>query len=490
LYFRGAVTDPVEPIGWWLREALAAEERSDVPAASRFEPATHVDVAIVGGGYTGLWTAWWLLDRQPGIRVAVLEQGTCGAGPSGRNGGFLHGWWDQIPYLVERFGVEDGLRLARLVDESVGAIGAWCEGQGVDAWYRRSGYLRVSASPAQDGEWREALRVLQALGAGDEYVALSRDELRARCASPVFRGGALMRNAATVQPARLARGLRHAVLGRGARVHERTRVHDIHPGSPLRLRTARGEITADQAVLALNAWAAGWPGFGTELLAWGSHIVMTEPAPDALREAGWTGGEAIADARFTVHYFRTTPDGRVAFGAGVGSGAYGGKVDGRYDRDERAEARARSALVRFLPGFAGVPISDAWGGPIDISPDRVPLIGSRAGGRIHHAHGFSGNGVAPAHFAGRILAALVAEPSGELARLPIVNRSHRRFPPEPIRSVGVRLIREALIRRDEAEDAGERGSLPVRVAAALPRTLGYRFGSGAANGGGEVHETD
>ena len=465
------------PVGWWLREALAAEEAGQPAGAPPLEPGARVDVAIVGGGYTGLWAAWWLLEQQPGIRIAVLEQAVCGAGPSGRNGGFLHGWWDQAPYLVERFGPDAALRLAWLVDESVGAIDEWCARQGVDAWFRRSGYLRVSASPSQDGEWRAAVRTLESLGAGGQYLELSRDEVRRRCDSPAIRGGALMPNAATIQPARLARGLRRVLLDRGVAIHEGVTVRHLRGDTPLRLTTSGGEIRADQAILALNAWAAGWPGFGTSLLAWGSHIVLTEPAPEALRVSGWTGGEAIADSRFTVHYFRTTPDGRVAFGAGVGRSAYGGRVDGRYDRDARAEERARAALLRFLPAFAGVPIADAWGGPIDVSADRLPVIGSRLGGRVHHAHGFSGNGVAPAHFAGRLLAALVADPSGEIARLPIVNRRLQRFPPEPLRSVGVRLVREALVRSDEAEDAGRRARLPIRLMAGLPRALGYRFGT-------------
>lgn len=465
------------PVGWWLREALAAESAATPAPATPFEPDRDVDVAIVGGGYTGLWTAWFLLETQPGIRVAVLERATCGAGPSGRNGGFLHGWWDQAPYLVERFGAEAALRLAWLVDESVAGIGDWCTRHDVDAWFRRAGYLHVSASPAQDGEWGAAVRTLEALGVADQYVELSHEELMRRCASPAIRGGALMPNAATVQPARLARGLRAALLRRGVAIHEGVSVEGLRDGTPLGLATSAGPMRADQVVLALNAWAAGWPGFGTSLLAWGSHIVLTEPAPDALRDLGWTGGEAIADSRFTIHYFRTTPDGRVAFGAGVGRAAYGGRVDGRYDRDPRAEQRAIAALRRFLPGFAEVGIADAWGGPIDVSADRLPVIGSSRSGRVHHAHGFSGNGVAPAHFAGRVLAGLVADPDGELARLPIVNRRHQRFPPEPIRSVGVRLVREALVRSDEAEDAGRRARLPIRLVASLPRALGYRFGS-------------
>ncbi|HET7521272.1 MAG TPA: FAD-dependent oxidoreductase [Candidatus Limnocylindria bacterium] len=464
-------------VGWWMREALAAEPPVAAAPPLADMATTTFDVAIVGAGYTGLWTAWSLLQGMPGARVVVLEQGLGGGAASGRNGGFVHGWWDQMPYLVEQFGTEAALRVAGLVDESVQGIGDWCAKHGVDAWFRRGGYLRVSASPAQDGEWRPAVEACRAAGEPDAYVELSADEVRARCASPVMRGGALMANAATVQPARLARALRHAVQAAGARVVEGTRVEAIRPGEQLTLQTSVGPIRAEQAVLAINAWGAGWPGFRTRLLSWGSHIVLTEPAPERLAEIGWTGGEAIADGRFTVHYFRTTPDGRVAFGAGVGAAGFGGRVDGRYDRDGRAEGRARAALARFLPSMADVPIADAWGGAIDISPDRLPLIGSAMGGRLHYAHGFSGNGVGPAHFAGRVLSALVDSPGSELATLPIVNRSVRPFPPEPLRFAGARIIREALVRRDEAQDAGRPGSLAVRMVAGIPRLMGYRFGA-------------
>jgi glycine/D-amino acid oxidase-like deaminating enzyme len=361
----------------------------------------------------------------------------------------------------------------------VQGIGAWADAHAVDAWYRHGGYLRVSASPAQDGEWRAAVRAASALGVPEQYVELSRDEVRDRCASPVMRGGASMPNAATIQPARLALGLRGALAERGVAIHELTPVTGVRPGAPCIVQTRRGELRAEQVVLALNAWAAGWPGFRTSLLSWGSHIVLTEPVPSLLREMGWTGGEAIADSRFTVHYFRTTPDGRVAFGAGVGAAGFGGRVDGRQDRDERAESRARASMIRFFPLLADARVESAWGGPIDISPDRLPLIGSRHGGRLHFAHGFSGNGVAPAHFAGRLLAALVGAPGGELARLPLVNRRGRRFPPEPLRFAGARIIREALVRRDEAQDAGARPSPLLRAATAVPRLLGYRFGVAA-----------
>lgn len=469
-----AVPAPGAMRSWWLREALGAE-----PAPELAEPLSgelDCDVAIIGGGYTGMWTAYDLLERAPGTRIVILEQDICGGGPSGRNGGFVHGWWDQLPLLIELHGPEAALEAAQASEDAVGWIGDFCERHTVDAWFTRNGYLQASASPAQDGDWEHAVAACRKLGVADRYIPLTPSEVHARCASPVFRAGVLMPGAATVQPALLARGLRRVLLDRGVTIHEGTRVSRLEPGDPVRLTTEHGAVRASQVVLGLNAWAAGWPGFRTRLVTWGSYIVLTEPIPERLRALNWTGGEAITDSRFTVSYFRTTRDGRIAFGAGVGQAGFGGRIGTRFTEDRRAVERAAAGLRRIFPSLADVRFEDAWGGPIDVSSDRLPAIGSLHGGRVHFAHGYSGNGVGPSRLAGRVLAALADGGDDPITRLAIVNARAKAFPPEPIRYVGARIVREALVRRDETEDRGERPSLLVRLAARAPRLLGYRIG--------------
>ena len=355
-------------------------------------------------------------------------------------------------------------------------IGVFCQRHSVDAWFDPAGYLQVSASPAQDGDWDRAVAEARRLGKADCYVPVSAEEVERRCRSPVFRAGVLMPGGAAVQPALLARGLRRVLLESGVVIHEGTRVTRMDSGSPVRLRTDGAVVRAEQVVLALNAWAAGWPGFRTRLLSWGSFIVLTEPIPDELEAIGWTGGEAITDSRFTVSYFRTTRDGRIAFGSGVGSAGFGGRIGASFTSDRRATERAAAGLRRIFPSLRDVAIVDAWGGPIDISSDRLPAIGSRDGGRVHFAHGYSGNGVGPSRLAGRVLAAILDGGNDPIARLAIVGARARRFPPEPFRYVGARLVREALVRKDETEDAGRRPGPIVRALARLPRWLGYRIG--------------
>jgi len=465
---------PGDERAWWLREALAAEG-TPLPAPP-LEGDIDADVVIVGGGYTGMWAAWFLSERAPDSRIVLLEQDICGGGPSGRNGGFVHGWWEDVPMLARRYGADAALEVARACDEVVVGIGAWCRDNGVDAWHTPAGYLRVNAFPREPNDWDATVATLRRLGVGDELVPMGASDVRAICDSPAFGDGLFMRSAASIQPARLARGLRRVLLERGVRICEGTRVERLRIDGPVRAVTAGGAVSAGQGILAINAWAAGWPGHRLRTLAWGSDMVVTEPIPDRLAQIGWTGGELLSDSRFTISYFRTTDDGRIAFGAGVGAAGFDGRIGRGFTHDANAVARVVRNLHHLLPMLRDVRLDAAWGGPIDITADRFPEIASSDGGRVHYAHGFAGNGAGPSRLAGRILATLVDDPTDPIARLPLVGRRQRPFPPEPLRFVGARLVREGFIRADDALDAGRRPSWPLRAITRLPKLLGYDLG--------------
>jgi len=195
--------------------------------------------------------------------------------------------------------------------------------------------------------------------------------------------------------------------------------------------------------------------------------------PDVLERVGWTGGEAIADCRTLLHYFRTTRDGRIAFGWGGGTMGAGGRNSLRLHVDPAAAATAQARLVRFFPDLAGRAVTHAWGGPIDVSPTHLPIFGSR--GRVHHGFGFTGNGVGPSELGGRILARLVLDRRDEISGLALVEPDRRRFPPEPLRYLGGSVIRRALVRKDALEDEGRRPDPLTALVASLPRRLGLRL---------------
>ncbi len=462
---------------WWLREALAADPGEPCPPLAGSAAA---DVVIVGGGFTGLWTAWHLLEAAPGIRVAILERDIVGGGASGRNGGFLTSLWDSLPALVRNFGEGPGLATALALDSVPAEIGAWCRSQAVDAWFVPGGTLLAPTSDAQVGGFDAAPRLAARLGYGDRFIALTSDEVRARCASPTFGPGYLVPADASIQPARPARGLRRVLLERGVRIHEATRVRRLRrlrPGPSIRVETEGGALTARRVVLALNAWAAAARPFGARLVTWSSYVVLTEPIPDCLAELGWTGGEAISDARFTNHYFRTTVDGRIAFGGGGGRAGYGGRLGDWVTRDLDSVGLAARGFRRVFPMLADVALEDAWGGPIDIAPNHLPTFGTLPGGVVHFGHGYSGTGVGPSHLGGGILAALALDRRDDpVLELPLVGSRPRRFPPEPFRYAGARIVREAIVAAEQAEDLGGRANPVLRALTRVPRRMGYDLG--------------
>ncbi|HEX5013002.1 MAG TPA: FAD-binding oxidoreductase [Candidatus Limnocylindrales bacterium] len=466
---------------WWLREALAAEPTSlasDV-AAPPLAGEHRADVAILGGGYTGLWTAIRLRELEPSLRVVVLESDICGGGPSGRNGGFVTGWWDELPGLISLAGDDEAVRTANALDGCIADMRSFTDANGIDCWWTETGFVSVSAAPAQDDAWRESTAACERIGHGDRWRPLSRDEVAAYARSPVFREGAFMPGAATVQPAALARGLRRVALERGVVIHERTRATHLRDGL-VKTSSAEGDgvVVPDRVVVALNAWAAAWPVFGRRLVTWSSYIVLTEPIPDLLEEIGWTGGEGIADSRFTLHYGRTTLDGRIALGGGGGRAGYSGRIGAAFTNDEGAARRAAEGLRRWFPQLDGVRIDDAWGGPIDINDTHRPWFGTLQDGRTHFGLGYSGNGIAPSSLGGRILASLALGRNDEWTSLPIVGdrAKPRAFPPEPFRFVGARAFREAIRIRERAEEAGEQPNAIVREISKMPRRLGYHLG--------------
>jgi glycine/D-amino acid oxidase-like deaminating enzyme len=471
------MTDAPRPArrSWWLEEALAHPEFAG-PATPPLSGDTTADVVILGGGYTGMWTAHFLKEREPDLDVVLLEADICGGGPSGRNGGFCDGWWSHIEDVARTYGDADAMELLMTVGRSPSEIGAWCERHGVDAWYRNAGGLAVATNAAHERGFGDLLNVAARLGVEDEFAALSPEEVRKRCASPRFGRGLLIRDAATVQPARLARGLRRVLVEQGVRIHEKSPVTRFRAGRPAVAETPGGTVRAAEAVIGLGAWATWWRAFKQKLTVRGSYIVVTAPAPERLEELGWTGGESIYDQRSSLHYLRTTADGRIAFGLGGLQPDLARRIDHRYDYVERYARRVASDLVRMFPSFADVPIEAAWGGPINVSGLTMPFYGTLSPGNVHYGLGYTGNGVGPSHLGGKILAALALHAGDGFTRLAVVTRTPKRFPPEPIRSPGMLIVNAAIRRKDDLEDAGRRVGPFTRLLAKLPRRLGYNLG--------------
>jgi glycine/D-amino acid oxidase-like deaminating enzyme len=459
--------------GYWLDEA---GDRPTLPGA---EGELSCDVLVVGGGYTGMWTAWQISRLEPEASVILLESDRCGHGPSGRNGGFANAMWFSMHTLRERFGGPAAIRVGRASQDAVDEIGRFCAEQGIEAWHRQSGYLQISAAPAQDGIWDNAVAACRQLGEAAVVEELRAEQVRRRCRSPRFRAGVLYPGAATVQPARLALGLREGLSeGPSVRVFERSPLRRLRAGAwGCVAETPSARIRSGSCVLAVGpgAGAAGSPLRG-RLTVTSSHIVLTEPVPDLLEEIGWTGGECITDARAMVHYMRTTPDGRIAFGWGGGRIAYDARLRGRTELDPSIVDRVASDLRSFFPGLEGRRITHAWGGPIDVSPTHLPVIVPVGSDRVHGVFGYTGNGVGPSAMMGRALASLALDRRDDESRLALVDPEPRRVPTGLTSWLGGNAIRAGLVAKEAAEERGSVAGPLSRGLAALPERIGFHIG--------------
>jgi glycine/D-amino acid oxidase-like deaminating enzyme len=459
--------------GYWLAESGPPDP---LPAA---EGELDCDLLVVGGGYTGMWTAWHAHRLAPEARIVLLEAGGCGRGPSGRNGGFVNAMWFNLPAMREGFGDRQAIELARAAQHAVADVGEFCSEQGVDAWYRARGYLQVSSSAAHDEAWSAAIAACRALGEADQIVALGPDEVAKRCSSPRFRAGALYPGSATVQPARLALGLRDRLAATpGVEIFEQSPVRRIRAGGwGCAAETNGARVRAGSAVLALGcaAGAAGSPLRGG-LAVTSSHIALTEPVPELLEEIGWTGGECISDSRNMVRYMRTTPDARIAFGWGGGRVACGARLGGRTELDPAVVSSVVADLREIFPGLAGRRITHAWGGPIDVAPTHLPTVTRIGSDRVHAAFGYTGNGVGPSHMVGRILSSLALDRRDDHSRLALVDPDPRRIPSGIAGWLGGNAVRAGVVRVEQAEAEGRRADPLSRGLATIPELIGFHIG--------------
>jgi len=364
-------------------------------------------------------------------------------------------------------GSEEAVRLAHASADAVAAIGAFCAEQGIDASYRHDGWFWAAVNGAQIGSWRSVQNALERAGA-HPFEELTPEEAAARGGSPVHVGGVFERTAATVQPAALALGLRRVALERGVRIHEGTRMTALESGdTTILVRTTRGSIRAGRVILAMNAWAVRFREIRRWILVVGSDIVATDPIPDRLTRIGWTDGSCISDSRLLVHYYRTTADGRIAFGKGGGAIALRATLGGAFEGASRRAAIVEAAFRFTYPRLADVPITSSWTGPIDRPRTGLPVFGTlKEHPRVLYCVGYSGNGVGPSYVGGRILASLALERSDEWSTCGLVEAHMKTFQPQPLRFVGGHLVRRAIERVERAQDQGR---TPGRLASRLLR---------------------
>jgi glycine/D-amino acid oxidase-like deaminating enzyme len=424
------------------------------PQPRPLEPGQRYDVVIVGAGFTGLWTAYQLLSRDPAMSVAILDREEVGFGASGRNGGFAMTSLNRsLHHLVRDQGLEAAGAAHEAAVDAVKGLVAVVRDEGIDCELDYGGLLTVATNESQERRIHRDIDAAEALGLADIRL-LSGAELRARVDSPTYRVGHEEEHCAVLHPAKLARGLADVVTRMGAQLFEGVAVESVDPEAS-KVSTSQGEVHADQVVLALSAWGAQWRPFAREMVPIYTYVILTEPIPDELWErVGWQGREGIEDKRVHLHFYRRLQDGRMLWGGRENVQTFAGVIAPRHDRNERVFRLLEATFRKTFPQLSAVKFSHGWGGAVDITPSYIPIFGSMADGRLHYGHGYCGHGVGPSYLGGQVLADLCQGADTERTRLCFVEPPRARWPHEPIRFVGGYLTRLETVWFDEAGESG------------------------------------
>ncbi len=427
-----------------------------------------VDVAIVGGGYSGLWTAYYLLQNDPSIRVCIVERDICGFGASGRNGGWCVGELAASVETYAKHGSHDSaVSLLRHAFDAVDEVGRVVAKEAIDCDFVKGGNIRWARSGPQDRRIRNEIDEMRALGVGPDVMRLlDADEACAIGNASNVRSGIFFAPCAALDPAKLVRGLAALVESLGCRIHEQTAALEIADGKVV---TASGTVTASHVIRATEAYTRDLAGERRTLLPLYSLMVATEPLDEAVfDEIGLTNRPTFADDRYTVIYGQRSADNRIAFGGRGAPYMFGSRIDRATERDSRAHELIVDALVDLFPVLADVQITHRWGGVLGAPRDWTPAVRYDATTGSGYLGGYVGEGVAAANLAARTMADLIAHEVTDLTRLPWTQVRWRRWEPEPLRWTGVRLSRWLMKKADEAESQADKDS---RAAIRVSRLL-------------------
>ncbi len=457
---------PYRELSLW--HDTAADEFSPRPSLSAARAAGRADLAIVGGGFTGLWTAYYAKRADPSRRVVVLESEVCGFGASGRNGGWCSALFPvSLTSLAREFGQDAAIDQHRAMQASVAEVARVVAEEGLDAELAFGGTVTLARSTAHLGRAHEEIDEARRFGFGENDLhLLTAEQATARLNAAGVLGGLYTPHCAAIHPARLVRSLARAVAALGVEIYERTRVTGIEPGV---VRTDQASLRADAIVRATEGFTPRLPGQRRAIVPVYSLMIATEPLPESVwREIGLAERETFTDLRHLVIYGQRTADNRIAFGGRGAPYHFGSAIEDSFDRVPAVFDALNAALRELLPQLGGFEITHRWGGPLGIARDWHASVGFDPTTGLGWAGGYVGDGVSTTNLAGRTLSDLIGGVSSELTSLCWVNHRSPRWEPEPLRWLGANAGLQAMTWADAAE---ARHGRPSRLAAGVNRVL-------------------
>ena len=461
------MTDDLRSLSlWW--DTLPAGLRA--PIGTPLPGDTTADVAIVGAGYTGLWTAYYLMKRDPSLRVVVLEAEEAGFGASGRNGGWASALFPAGLSAIARASSRDAaIRLRRAMFATVEEIGSVAHDEGWDIEWQKGGTVVAARTPLQMSSAREEIDDLRSWGFGsDDYALLGKGEATARVNATDVLGGTYTPHCAAVNPARLVRSLAQSVVASGVTLHENTRVTAIEPGI---VRTEHGSVRAEYIVRATEGYTRTLKGHTRTLAPVYSLMLATEPLSEqAWAQIGLNGRETFSDGRHLIIYGQRTADGRLAFGGRGAPYHFGSRITPEQDRNAAVHAALWEVLTDLFPVVSQSAVTHTWGGPLGVPRDWWASCGLDRSTGLAWSGGYVGDGVGTSNLGGRTLADLITGTDSDIVSLPWVDHRSKPWEPEPFRWLGTNIGLRVMTSADDSE---ARTGRPSRRAAMFARNLGH-----------------
>ena len=455
---------------FWFSDAIAKEKNIKI---NQLKDNIKTDICIVGGGYTGLWTAIKIKEKKPSTNIVLIEKDLCGSGASGRNGGCMIPLSSKFPAMKKIVGIKDAIKMVKASEEAINAIKQFCEINNLDAQIRINGIVYSATNNKHRGGFDILLKDLNENNI-NSWERLSKEKIQKLTGSNRNIDGYFSPIGGSLQPALLVRGLKEIAEKKGIKIFEHSAMSSYEDSQKITVRTAHGSVECTKLVLAINAWTPSFFSFlSRSVILVSSDMIISEPINNELEKLNLNNGLVVLDSNLFTHYYRSTQDGRIMFGKGGNTFSFNNKVISSFDGPSTIEIFLKKSLINFFPSLQNTKIIRSWNGPSERTKTGFPFFGYHPKNKsIIYGFGYSGNGILPTFVGGDILSSMALDEINEWTNSNFCKGPIKLFPPEPFRWIGAMLIRNAVRRKENAEQEERNPSWIDKQLAKLATSVG------------------
>jgi len=433
----------------WFVEALQSEGELKI---NKLKNNLITDICIVGGGYTGLWTALKIKEKDSSIDITIIEKDLCGSGASGRNGGCMIPQSTKFLAMKKIVGVEDAKKMVKASEDAVYNIRDFCIQNNIDAKIRIDGVVYAATNKSHEGAFEDLIEDLKEKKI-NSWERLSKEKIQTLTGSKKMIDGYYSPVGGSLQPALLIRGLKKVAEQKGIKIFEHSAMLSYQENNNIIVKTKNGTVKCNKLIVTINAWTPSFfPFLSRSVILVSSDMIISEPIKDKLENLRLNNGLVVLDSNLFTHYCRTTTDGRIILGKGGNTFSFNNKVISSYDGPSTIESYLKKSLVSFFPSLKNIKITKSWNGPSERTKTGFPFFGYHPkNSNILYGFGYSGNGVLTCYVGGDILSCMALNEQNSWSQSNFCTGPIKLFPPEPFRWFGAIIIRNAIRRKEKAE---------------------------------------